>query len=460
MTTTTTTTQRWKVPAPLDQLLFDPKQASVLSTIILLLELVFGVLIIQRVAYTEIDWIAYMQEVGGYLDGERDYIKLKGDTGPLVYPAGFVYLYSALRYLTDDGTNVRKAQYNFLGFYLALLAVVHRIYIEVGRRCNVSQSNNQQSPAHLPNYLLILLSLSKRIHSIFMLRLFNDGLAMLLLYVGIYFMIRNRFRWASLCLTLAVSIKMNILLFFPAYILILMMNHSVLQALSHVIGMVIVQGVLGLPFLLHHPANYINKAFEFSRVFFYKWTVNLKLLPEPIFLHPTTSLLLLVAHLIILVIVINKYSQAVGGIINVIKHGLSGLFMITNKSLFDDSSRQLSPHFIVSVMFLANFVGVIFARSLHYQFYVWYFHTLPYVISLTTSSWPTNSALSARDVLTIVTNVCILAMIEVSWNVFPAQWWSSSILIAAHLYLLVRVLAASVPQPHITKRQPAKVKGT
>lgn len=33
---------------------------------------------------TEIDWKAYMQEVEGFLNGERDYTKLKGDTGPLV----------------------------------------------------------------------------------------------------------------------------------------------------------------------------------------------------------------------------------------------------------------------------------------------------------------------------------------------------------------------------------------
>lgn len=40
---------------------------------------------------TEIDWVAYMQEVGGWWSGEMDYTKLGGDTGPLVYPAGFLY---------------------------------------------------------------------------------------------------------------------------------------------------------------------------------------------------------------------------------------------------------------------------------------------------------------------------------------------------------------------------------
>lgn len=33
---------------------------------------------------TEIDWIAYMQEVEGVVNGTYDYLKLKGDTGPLV----------------------------------------------------------------------------------------------------------------------------------------------------------------------------------------------------------------------------------------------------------------------------------------------------------------------------------------------------------------------------------------
>ena len=59
---------------------------------------------------TEIDWRAYMQEVEGFLGGERDYYNLSGDTGPLVYPAGFVYVFSALRSLTDNGMNIFKGQ--------------------------------------------------------------------------------------------------------------------------------------------------------------------------------------------------------------------------------------------------------------------------------------------------------------------------------------------------------------
>lgn len=63
-------------------------------------------------ADTEIDWIAYMQEVRGFLvDGETDYLNLRGDTGPLVYPGGFVWIFSALYYMTDEGKNLRRGEY-------------------------------------------------------------------------------------------------------------------------------------------------------------------------------------------------------------------------------------------------------------------------------------------------------------------------------------------------------------
>ena len=64
-------------------------------------------LIIWKVKYTEIDWIAYMQEVKYFLNGERNYMLMKGDTGPLVYPAGFVHVYSLFYWLTDKGTLIR-----------------------------------------------------------------------------------------------------------------------------------------------------------------------------------------------------------------------------------------------------------------------------------------------------------------------------------------------------------------
>ena len=79
-----------------------------IAAALLVFEAAFCYIIIKKIAYTEIDWVAYMQEVKGFLDGERNYMNLKGDTGPLVYPAGFVYIFSLLYYLTQEGSNLLR----------------------------------------------------------------------------------------------------------------------------------------------------------------------------------------------------------------------------------------------------------------------------------------------------------------------------------------------------------------
>lgn len=66
----------------------------------------------------------------GYLSGERNYKNIRGDTGPLVYPAGFLYIFSMLRSLTDDGINIFKGQMIFTGIYLLNLLVVFGLHYE------------------------------------------------------------------------------------------------------------------------------------------------------------------------------------------------------------------------------------------------------------------------------------------------------------------------------------------
>lgn len=87
-------------------------------------------LVILKVPYTEIDWTAYMEQVTQYLAGERDYSAIKGGTGPLVYPAAHVYIYSALYKLTAQGADVLRAQWMFMALYLATLTVVLLCYRE------------------------------------------------------------------------------------------------------------------------------------------------------------------------------------------------------------------------------------------------------------------------------------------------------------------------------------------
>ena len=76
--------------------------------------------------------------------------------------------------------------------------------------------------------------------------------------------------------------------------------------------------------------------------------------------------------------------------------------------------RKLHPHFIILTIFASNFIGIVFARTLHYQFYAWYFHMLPYLL------WHTK--------IPTLGKVTILAAIEFAFNVFPATALSSAVL--------------------------------
>ena len=74
------------------------------------------------------------------------------------YPAGHVYIHQLLYAITDSGKNIRLAQHIYGSLYLVSVALTSAVYRK----------------AAAPNWLLFFLPLSKRLHSIYGLRLFND----------------------------------------------------------------------------------------------------------------------------------------------------------------------------------------------------------------------------------------------------------------------------------------------
>ncbi|KAI8372361.1 glycosyltransferase [Choanephora cucurbitarum] len=222
-----------------------------------------------------------MQEVEGFLHGERDYTKLKGDTGPLVYPAGFVYFYSALFKITHQGQNIRLAQYIFEAIYL----------ISQGLTCAIYRQSKR-----VPPYVILLLGCSKRFHSIFLLRCFNDPVAMVFMLGCILAMTYRKWTLSAILFSLALSIKMNVLLFFPAYGILLWMAIGAYKTLGQLSLMVVIQYVLGYPFLKAYPQSYLSKAFEFGRVFDYTWTVNWRMMTEETFVSNSFAIQLMAGH--------------------------------------------------------------------------------------------------------------------------------------------------------------------
>jgi alpha-1,3-mannosyltransferase len=332
-----------------------------------------------------------MQQVALILQGERDYALVAGDTGPLVYPAGHVWVFSALSALTAE--RVSRAQLVFLGLYLVLIGVVLRIY----RNTSV------------PSFVFPVLILSRRIHSIFMLRLFNDCWAMTVCWLAIWCFCLDRWTIGCLLYSFAVSIKMNILLFAPGLFVLLLRRFGAWKTVIKISLCALVQLVLGFPFLSQFPKNYIKNSFDLGRVFMYKWTVNWKILPEDIFVSKSLAVSLLVLHIVLVALFAWK----------------KWIPLLFSK----DKERTIPKESILYVLFTSNLIGIACARSLHFQFYVWYFHSLPFLLWKTSFFGPT--------VVQHLERILLLFCIEVVWNVFPSRAWTSALLQVCHGILLI-----------------------
>ncbi|XP_058796727.1 lethal(2)neighbour of Tid protein [Phymastichus coffea] len=385
----------------------DPRKLYVPALLFVFLEVFINILVIEKVPYTEIDWKAYMQEVEGVLNGTFDYSKLRGDTGPLVYPAGFVYFFSALYFITSQGSNIKLAQYIFAVFHIVLLILVFRIY---------------ERTKKVPPYVLIgVFATSYRIHSIFALRLFNDPVAMIFLYASINTFLDQRWYLGSILYSLAVSIKMNILLFAPALLIAYIYNLGINKTTVQLSICAFVQLLLGFPFIINNPINYVKIAFNLGRIFEFKWTVNWRFLSEEIFVNSYFHITLIVLHILTLIYFSLKWMKYYESYakLKAMQKDFSK-HINKNKKTYVDMST-VSQLFVLP-LFMANFIGIVFSRSLHYQFYIWYYHTLPYL------AWCCD--------FNVMTKLGLLGLIELCWNTYPSTVLSSASLHICHLILL------------------------
>lgn len=378
---------------PPEKLLCDSNFTHVIANILIIIEIFLNVVVIEKIAYTEIDWKAYMQEVEGVINGTLDYEHLKGDTGPLVYPAGFVYIFLLFYFFTQRGTNIYFAQYIFAALYVCTLFLVFRLYKRTKK---------------VPPYALVFMCFtSYRIHSIYVLRLFNDPVAIFFFFMAVNCFVEDRWTLGCVLFSFAVSVKMNIMLFAPGLFYVLLVATGLKKTFFLIGVCAAVQLVVGFPFLLKSPISYISRAFNLGRVFLYQWTVNWRLLPEDIFVNRNFHIILLVLHISVLLIFAYRWKRC--------------LYPrnITNPNL---PKKCPSLDDILLVLFTSNFIGMVFCRSLHYQFYVWYFFTLPYIL------WST--------FFNPIIKLCVLGFLELSWNTYPSTILSSCILHCCHLIIL------------------------
>lgn len=316
--------------------------------------------------------------------------------------------------------------------------------------------------------LIVMLSLAHRIHSIYILRLFNDPIAMLFFFISVNFMVRKRFPVACVfyrlgyadgqkeggvnnVFSLAVTVKMNILLFAPALFFILLLSVGPRKTILNLIICAAVQLLIGCEFLVHSPLAYLGRAFELGRVFQYRWSVNWQFVNETLFLSSNFHLLLLLVHfLLLLTFMFSTWFKRHGGLFKMITDLIRTGKLVDLDTDGNYSLQSLSSpfrHSIRPIYFKPSRNRCCQVDSFSVLCMVLPLTFLPSLLDAIDGQLKTVSYIASRASLgcfrpdfknfTLVlskwtTTAFILAGVELVYNVYPPRPWTSFLLFIEH----------------------------
>ena len=162
--------------------------------------------------------------------------------------------------------------------------------------------------------------------------------------------------------------------------------------------------------------GYVSRAFEFTRQFLFKWTVNWRFVGEDRFLSREFSLSLLVTHMSLLGIFLAfRWIRPSG----------SNLIEFVQKTLKGKQQKaNITDSFVATTMLTSLVIGLLCARSLHYQFFAYLSWVSPFLL------W--------RSGMHPALIYMVWAAQEWAWNVYPSTDASSIVVVSA---LAIQVLA-------------------
>jgi len=184
------------------------------------------------------------------------------------------------------------------------------------------------------------------------------------------------------------------------------------------------QFLIGLPFLRANAKGYLSRAFEFTRQFLHKWTVNWRFVSEEAFLSKSFALALLILHLslLILLLVTRWTTPSQRSLSNLIR---TMLLQEPPGTIQRDMARRVTSEFVLTTILTANAIGMLCARSLHYQFYSWIAWATPFLL------W--------RAGFHPVLQYALWAAQEWAWNVYPSTRASSMVVVGVLAVTVVGV---------------------
>jgi len=157
----------------------------------------------------------------------------------------------------------------------------------------------------------------------------------------------------------------------------------------------------------------LSRAFEFTRQFLFKWTVNWRFVGEEVFLSRDFATALAIANLSLLgSFLITHWTRPSGlSVISLI----ATLFKPLPPKVQQQISLRITPTFVMTAILSSLVSGILCARSLHYQFYAYLAWSTPFLL------W--------RSGLHPIPIYAVWAAQEWAWNVYPSTNESSMVVV-------------------------------
>lgn len=207
---------------------------------------------------------------------------------------------------------------------------------------------------------------------------------------------------------------MSLLLAAPAVGIILLQVLPFRRAMNAAFLMAQLQFTLAFPFLPVNARGYIGRSFQLDRQFFFKWTVNWRFVGEETFLSREFAVALLIGNLALLNIFgLTRWTRPSGlSAPALAKTAFRPLPPFVQQRM----ALNINPAFVLTSILSSMIIGMLCARSLHYQFYSYIAWSTPFLL------WKAG--------LHPILIYLVWAAQEWAWNVYPSTKMSSMVVVA------------------------------
>lgn len=338
-------------------------------TFVILIELIKWCFIMQFDPFSDGDFTSYTEQSKQFWDGERDLSKINGKNGPWLYPALHVYTFVGVYWLTGIEEHLKYAQIINTIIHILTWIVSVKIYYHALK---------DRTPQHI--WLVALWCIGTKVVANDIRRIYAESYNVLLVYFAILLFQKGKHFVGWMIIAVAMGFKMSVLLYFPAIYYIVSKSVGVIRATIYIGIIMALQLVWAIPFISEYPDEYINTAFKFDRKFSIMGSINFHwILYSPLFHSSLFTNLLLLAHVGLLLYVLFKKWLPLIDPYNRFNFWLSvkeiGLWPLSPWM----SYKEQDPYLVAEVFFVWNYIGCACSRTLHQQFLVWLWYSLPFI---------------------------------------------------------------------------------